>query len=222
MATVPGSSYLSGCKCNYKFIQDVLECGYVAHSINYGQRFTDGFALTRRKSVTSWVRIPCCLIMTTGNYILLLFMPQDSRLTIGRLGTFDFPAGWYTYVGSAFGAGGLKGRIKHHLQPVSKPHWHIDYLRQAAHVVEVWLSPQETSREEAWVDVVMSIPGATISVDGFGSSDSEKESHLAYFDLRPLMEDFVIALHTHFPEAQVIRAAAPAPTDTPDEAVTAE
>ena len=65
----------------------------------------------------------------TGSYILLLYLPLNITLTVGRLGTFDFPAGWYAYVGSAFGAGGLVGRIKHHLQPLENPHWHIDYLR---------------------------------------------------------------------------------------------
>ena len=46
--------------------------------------------------------------METGTYVLLLQLPTDEELTIGKLGTFDFPAGWYTYVGSAFGSGGSR------------------------------------------------------------------------------------------------------------------
>jgi len=144
--------------------------------------------------------------METGNYVLLLHLPYNETLTVGKLGTFDFPAGWYTYIGSAFGAGGIKGRLKHHLKPVERPHWHIDYLRQAASVAEIWLSPEHTSQEQAWVEAVLAIPGATIPADGFGASDSEMESHLIYFDVRPSMEDFVIALRVQFPEAQVLRA----------------
>ncbi len=141
-----------------------------------------------------------------GNYILLLHLPADERLTIGKLGTFVFPAGWYAYVGSAFGAGGLVGRLKHHLQPVEKPHWHIDYLRQAAQVEEIWLSPGSERREQEWVDLMLAIPGAMILVEGFGASDSVKESHLIYFDVRPLLEDFTVGVRARFPKSQILRA----------------
>ena len=142
----------------------------------------------------------------TGTYVLLLHLPADTRLTIGRLGTFEFVAGWYTYVGSAFGAGGLVGRLKHHLQPVEQPHWHIDYLRQAARVTEIWLAPGVERQEQEWVDIMLAIPGASVPVDGFGASDSEQESHLAYFDLRPTLEDFAVGVHARFPGTKVLRA----------------
>ena len=142
----------------------------------------------------------------TGNYILLLHLPANESLTIGKLGDFDFPAGWYAYVGSAFGAGGLVGRLKHHLKPVEKPHWHIDYLRQAAQLREIWLSPGTEGREQAWVDLMLDIPGAMILVEGFGASDSVKESHLIYFDLRPSLEDFAVGVRARFPESQILRA----------------
>ncbi|MDM8520235.1 GIY-YIG nuclease family protein [Anaerolineales bacterium HSG6] len=143
--------------------------------------------------------------MKTGHYVLLLHLHQNEHLTIGKLGSFEFPAGWYTYVGSAFGAGGITGRLKHHLKQVEKPHWHIDYLRQAAKLKEVWLSPGEGRQEEAWVEVVLSIPGAIIPVDGFGASDSNQDSHLIYFDVQPTMEDFSVALRSRFPNMTVIR-----------------
>ena len=149
--------------------------------------------------------------VNTGTYVLLLNLPLDETLTIGKLGTFDFPAGWYAYVGSAFGAGGLVGRLKHHLKPVEKPHWHIDYLRQAAQVKEVWLTPGTERREQAWVDVILAIPGAMVLVEGFGASDSTQESHLIYFDVRPLLEDFAVGVRDRFPEAQVLRAYADEP-----------
>jgi Uri superfamily endonuclease len=142
----------------------------------------------------------------TGNYVLLLHLPADATLTIGKLGTFDFPAGWYAYVGSAFGAGGLAGRLKHHLQPLERPHWHIDYLRQAAQVQEIWLSPDTKSHEREWADLVLAIPGAMILVEGFGASDSDRETHLFYFDVRPSLEDFTVGVHAQFPEAKVLRA----------------
>ncbi len=142
----------------------------------------------------------------TGTYVLLLHLDNDSTITVGRLGTFDFPAGWYTYVGSAFGAGGLLGRIKHHLQPTDHPHWHIDYLRQVAPVQEIWLSPDTERREADWVDLMVDIPGAVVLVEGFGASDTTKETHLFYFDVKPSLEDFAVGVRARFPHAPVLRA----------------
>jgi len=142
----------------------------------------------------------------TGTYVLLLQLPTNETISVGRLGVVDFPAGWYTYIGSAFGAGGLVGRIKYHLQPVEKAHWHIDYLRQKAVLKEIWLSPDTQRREHEWVELMMDIPGAVSFAEGFGASDSYHESHLFYFDVRPTLEDFVIGVRARFPEAKVIRA----------------
>ena len=63
-----------------------------------------------------------------GTYILLVSLNQAKRLEIGRLGAFDLVPGFYAYVGSAHGAGGLRARIQHHLESTAEPHWHIDYL----------------------------------------------------------------------------------------------
>ena len=142
----------------------------------------------------------------TGNYILLLHLPTDEILTIGKLGTFDFLAGWYAYAGSAFGPGGLVGRLKHHLQPVDRPHWHIDYLRQMAQLKEIWLSPDTESRERDWADLMLAVPGATTLVKGFGASDSDRETHLFYFDVRPSLEDFAVGVRARFPGTKVLRA----------------
>ena len=149
----------------------------------------------------------------TGNYILLLHLSRDEQLTIGKLGTFNFPAGWYAYVGSAFGSGGLVGRLKYHLKPVERPHWHIDYLRQSAQLQEIWLSPSAERREQEWVDLMLAIPGAAVIAEGFGASDSDRESHLIYFDVRPLLEDFAVGVRARFPEAKVLRAYATESTD---------
>jgi Uri superfamily endonuclease len=139
-------------------------------------------------------------------YVLLLHLPADGTLTIGKLGTFDFPAGWYAYVGSAFGAGGLVGRLKHHLQPLERMHWHIDYLRQVAPVKEVWISPDTEPHEREWADLILAIPGAIVLVEGFGASDSDRETHLFYFDVRPSLEDFVVGVRARFPHVKVLRA----------------
>ena len=48
-----------------------------------------------------------------GTYVLIASVPQMKRLGIGQLGEFDIVPGYYAYVGSAFGAGGLYARISH-------------------------------------------------------------------------------------------------------------
>ena len=104
--------------------------------------------------------IESSLPASKGTYILILYLALPCRLTIGKLGTFDFPDGWYAYVGSAFGSGGLRGRLKHHLAPVTNPHWHIDYLRAAAPVREVWYFASETVYEHNWATALLSLPEA--------------------------------------------------------------
>ena len=54
--------------------------------------------------------------------------------------------------------------------------------------------------------MLLDIPGAMVLVEGFGASDSVKESHLIYFDIRPLLEDFAVGVRARFPEAQILRA----------------
>lgn len=120
-----------------------------------------------------------------GTYVLILRLPDSARLTIGKLGTFDFTAGYYAYVGSAFGSGGLRGRLKHHLAPAKRCHWHIDYLRQAAAIHDVWYAVDERVYEHQWADALRALPGAAIPIPRFGASDCKCVSHLIYFHEAP-------------------------------------
>lgn len=125
-----------------------------------------------------------------GTYILILHLSKPAHLTIGKLGVFDFPNGYYAYVGSAFGAGGLRGRLKHHLSPAAKPHWHIDYLRQGATILEVWYITSETRHEHQWTDALHSLPDATIPAPRFGASDCKCAAHLICFVDKPDFASF--------------------------------
>lgn len=124
-----------------------------------------------------------------GTYILVMNMDQTSRIRIGKLGTFDFRAGTYAYVGSAFGSGGLQGRLKHHFSPVKKPHWHIDYLRMHAAVCEVWYVVSESIYEHTWANTLLTMPDASIPAPRFGASDCRCKTHLIY--LKQILE-FVV------------------------------
>jgi Uri superfamily endonuclease len=85
-----------------------------------------------------------------GTYVLIAFVAQMKRLEIGRLGAYDIVPGYYAYVGSAFGAGGLLARIGHHLESTATPHWHIDYLLGVAEPVEVWYTRADWKLEHHW------------------------------------------------------------------------
>lgn len=125
-----------------------------------------------------------------GTYVLLLCLAEPTHITVGRLGEFDFPAGWYTYVGSAFGSGGLRGRLKHHLTPARRPHWHVDYLRQAAPLQVVWYLASERVLEHTWATALQSLPGATVPVPRFGASDCRCNAHLIHFSRQPDLDAF--------------------------------
>lgn len=122
---------------------------------------------------------------STGTYILILHLSQPAQLTIGRAGLFVFPAGYYAYVGSAFGPGGLRARLKHHLAPPAKPHWHIDYLRPAAPLCELWHSASTVRREHQWAALLCAMPAAALPAPRFGASDCTCASHLVHFPHMP-------------------------------------
>lgn len=113
-----------------------------------------------------------------GTYILLLRLGTAATLAVGRRGTFGFPAGAYAYVGSAFGPGGLRGRLKHHLSPVARPHWHIDYLRAVAPVRAVYYHASATRHEHTWAAALLAAPGTTVPAPRFGASNCTCPAHL--------------------------------------------
>lgn len=63
------------------------------------------------------------------SYQLVVGIERALRLTVGRLGVIDFPAGRYVYTGSARRA--LEARIARHLRREKVLRWHIDYLLTA-------------------------------------------------------------------------------------------
>ena len=126
-----------------------------------------------------------------GTYALFLTLSAPAGLTVGKLGVFGFPVGEYVYMGSARGPGGLRARLRHHLRPALRPHWHIDYLRTRAVVSGgVYVVQKETPAgkivplECAWSQALLTLPGASVPVKGFGASDcaSQCAAHLVYFD----------------------------------------
>ena len=86
----------------------------------------------------------------SGIYALVLVSQENKAVDIGRLGTLVLQPGYYVYVGSAFGPGGLTARIRHHRQIAARPHWHIDYLRATCESIEVWFTTDTACCEHTW------------------------------------------------------------------------
>lgn len=128
-----------------------------------------------------------------GTYVLWLHVATPRSLAVGRLGTFDFPAGFYGYVGSARGPGGLAGRLKHHLACAVRPHWHIDYLRAAAPACAVWWCADDEAHEHDWAAALAGLPGAFVPALRFGASDCRCDSHLYGFAALPALASFQAA-----------------------------
>ena len=120
---------------------------------------------------------PSAMVPTDkGTYALILRLARARRIRVGRLGLIDFPAGTYVYIGSAFGPGGLRARIAHHMKRSAHPRWHVDYLRCVCRVEGNWHLVGERA-ECQWAHRLSRCEGVT-SVTGFGCSDCKCPSHL--------------------------------------------
>jgi Uri superfamily endonuclease len=118
-----------------------------------------------------------------GTYVLVLRLAGPVRLEVGRLGTFDLSAGFYAYVGSAFGPGGLAARVAHHLRVAERPRWHVDHLRRVAEPVAVWHTTDLRRLEHEWAAELAK--RLTPSVPGFGASDCRCPTHLFFARRQP-------------------------------------
>jgi Uri superfamily endonuclease len=142
-----------------------------------------------------------------GTYVLIAFVPQMKRIAVGQLGKFDIVPGFYAYVGSALGAGGLRAHIGHHLESAAAPHWHIDYLLQVAEPVEIWYTTAAQKLEHHWADLLEQAPQFRMPIPRFGSSDYHRSraSHLFYCKRRPAFAWFRQELEERFEDIHAER-----------------
>ena len=120
-----------------------------------------------------------------GTYLLIMQAKRRRQVEVGRLGRMQIEPGYYLYVGSAFGPGGVKARVSHHMKITARPRWHIDYLRQVCPLKMVWCSYRDVRQEHGWIDLLESMPTLSIPMVGFGASDHPGKSHLFYCETKP-------------------------------------
>ena len=79
-----------------------------------------------------------------GTYCIIFRLNSFSFTTRGRK-RFSLKEGLYVYVGSAFGTGGLRGRILRHLKKDKPKHWHFDFIttHPSFEPLEIWLFEEQ-------------------------------------------------------------------------------
>ncbi|MBD3265246.1 DUF123 domain-containing protein [bacterium] len=120
-----------------------------------------------------------------GTYALILHCSKTQTVRIGKKGDLALATGYYIYIGSAFGPGGVRARLAHHFHPANRPHWHIDYLRRVVAITEIWWVCSSIHHEHEWAAHLTRIRDVQIPLPRFGASDCRCPSHLFYAADRP-------------------------------------
>ncbi len=120
--------------------------------------------------------------MDSGVYVLWLYLPKQTTITVGKLGAFSFQPGVYAYAGSA--QRNLKSRIQRHQRFEKRLHWHIDYVRPYCLYLGDVVFPGRPKQMECWlVQELLRIPGAVYPVPRFGASDCRCGAHLVFVSI---------------------------------------
>jgi Uri superfamily endonuclease len=131
-----------------------------------------------------------------GTYVIVLRADHACEIGVGRLGVLPLRAGYYAYVGSAFGPGGVRARLARHCRGSDRRHWHVDYLRARTRPAVAWYSHDRERLEHRWSDVLGKLCGMT-AIPGFGCTDCRCASHLFYSVRMPAHDAFVAAAPGH-------------------------
>jgi len=111
-----------------------------------------------------------------GAYAILICLSYPAEVSFGRNQATIEP-GWHAYAGSAFGPGGIKARLRRHLAPEKKLHWHVDRITTRASRL-IAFAIEGGSECDIMARLARSghfLPGP----EGFGSSDCATcEAHL--------------------------------------------
>ena len=119
-----------------------------------------------------------------GTYTLILRVSKPIDVTVGALGVQHFPAGLYSYTGSALGvAQNLRTRVARHLRQTKRRRWHIDHILGQARVLIVVYCVDGRRLECSVAQALGRTTGAKAAVRGFGSSDCSRgcPSHLHFY-----------------------------------------
>lgn len=120
-----------------------------------------------------------------GIYIIFIENLVDQNIIIGSIGLIHFKKGFFAYVGSALGGGGLRPRVERHLRKRKKIFWHLDYLTTNEHfeITTIVLIPTSNKLEcqinRIIIDKLEKL-NESETLKNFGSSDCKCHSHLHF------------------------------------------
>jgi len=129
-----------------------------------------------------------------GSYILILRLPAERTLKIGKLVQVKFKAGYYLYTGSALK--NLTQRLEKHKRERKKLFWHIDYLRAHAEVHLALPIRASDPLECKLADALEKI--SDWQVPNFGCSDCSCGSHLFGMRKDPIHTPEFISILQYF------------------------
>jgi Uri superfamily endonuclease len=124
-----------------------------------------------------------------GTYVLVLRSRAKRKARVGRWGHLHVIPGYYIYVGSAFGPGGVRARVSRHCRQSKPKRWHIDYLCEFLRPIEVWCSYETARVEHPWAQVFSDM-ASMLPIQGFGCSDCKCFSHLFFTSREPDLAPF--------------------------------
>ncbi len=113
-----------------------------------------------------------------GVYLLIIEIQKPLTIVIGNT-RYKLEPGYYIYVGSAWGPGGLRSRIARHIRKDKKIHWHIDRITSTPFtaVKTICLLPGAPPYYESRIAGILS--AKLDFIPGFGSTDRRGDtSHL--------------------------------------------
>ncbi len=114
-----------------------------------------------------------------GTYALILKSTESRNIRVGKTRELTIDPGYYLYIGSAFGPGGVRSRVERHCATKKSKHWHIDYLCEVSTVLGAWISYDQMRLEHGWAETLSALDGLK-SIPGFGCTDCKCASHLFF------------------------------------------
>lgn len=132
-----------------------------------------------------------------GNYLIVGALKQEEMFSAKSFEKRILPKGIYFYCGAAHGPGGLRARIRRHLNPQTVRFWHFDYLKDRLAILEVWWQVDEHNRECESLHALADLPGAVFPIAGFGAGDCSNRcpAHLVCFPAGSDLNIIFVCLH---------------------------
>ena len=119
---------------------------------------------------------------SNGTYLLYLKIDKPIDVVI-RKKELTIDEGFYIYVGSAFGSGGLASRIHRHLRRRKKEHLHIDQITISQHCSILGIAAFFNEKIECKIAQKLSQIEEISPIKDFGNSDCKRDCFGHFFQV---------------------------------------